>query len=110
MPVAFAILPTCAPAGPEVLGFIAVRPVLSASDPGVDVSAAICGLGRPVPGMSCDNKPMLMLTNTDAREILSIGPPLFDPDLSTDRTDRFCASELIRETETLFERLGKELP
>jgi GTP-binding protein Era len=49
-----------------------------------------------------------MLSNDDAREILPIGPPLYDPDFFTDRTDRFCASELIRET--LFERLGKELP
>eukprot|EP00956_Cyclotella_meneghiniana_P007964 scaffold10576_cov22-Cyclotella_meneghiniana.AAC.1 len=49
-----------------------------------------------------------MLSNEDAREILPIGPPLYDPDFFTDRTDRFCASELIRET--LFEKLGKELP
>ena len=106
LPDAFAILPTCAAAGPEDPGVVAVRSLLSANDPGVDVPAAIRGLGRPVPGMFCDNKPML--TNEDAREILPIGPPLYDPDFFTDRTDRFCASELIRET--LFERLGKELP
>ncbi|EED87859.1 predicted protein [Thalassiosira pseudonana CCMP1335] len=41
-------------------------------------------------------------------DLLPIGPPLYHPDFFTDRTDRFCASELIRET--LFETLGKELP
>ena len=105
LPDAFAILPTCAAAGEDDAGVIALRSILSANDPAVDVSAAIRGLGRPVPGMFRD-KPML--TNEDARVILPNGPPLYDPDFFTDRTDRFCASELIRET--LFETLGKELP
>jgi GTP-binding protein Era len=105
LPDAFVILPTCAAAGPDDPGVTALRSILSANDPEVDVPAAIRGLGRPVPGMFRD-KPML--SNDDAREILPIGPPLYDPDFFTDRTDRFCASELIRET--LFERLGKELP
>ena len=35
-------------------------------------------------------------------------PPLYHSDFFTDRTDRFCASELIREV--LFTSLGKELP
>lgn len=105
LPDAFAILPICAAAGPDDPGVVALRSILSANDPDVDVPAAIRGLGRPVPGMFKD-KPML--TNEDAREILPIGPPLYDPDFFTDRTDRFCASELIRET--LFEKLGKELP
>eukprot|EP00956_Cyclotella_meneghiniana_P002993 scaffold3660_cov22-Cyclotella_meneghiniana.AAC.4 len=107
LPDAIAILPICAAAGPEDAGVVAVRSILSANDPSVDVPAAFRGLGRPVPGMFRDNnKPML--SNEDAREILPIGPPLYDPDFFTDRTDRFCASELIRET--LFEKLGKELP
>lgn len=105
LPDAFAILPACAAAGPDDPGVVALRSILSANDPDVDVPAAIRGLGRPVPGMFKD-KPML--TNEDAREILPIGPPLYDPDFFTDRTDRFCASEMIRET--LFEKLGKELP
>ena len=105
LPDAFAILPICAAAGSDDEGVVALRSILSANDPGVDVPSAIRGLGRPVPGMFRD-KPML--TNEDAREILPLGPPLYDPDFFTDRTDRFCASETIRET--LFEKLGKELP
>lgn len=105
LPDAFAILPTCAAGGPDDPGVLALRSILLSNDPEVDVAAAIRGLGRPVPGMF-KYKPML--SNENAREILPIGPPLYDPDFFTDRTDRFCASELIRET--LFEKLGKELP
>jgi GTP-binding protein Era len=69
------------------------------------VGSAIRGLGRPIPGMFATTN---MIGNDDAKEILPIGPPLYHPDFFTDRTDRFCASEIVRET--LFERLGKELP
>ena len=36
------------------------------------------------------------------------GPPLFDPDALTDRSERFLAAEMIREK--LFRQLGDELP
>jgi GTP-binding protein Era len=42
------------------------------------------------------------------KEVIPVGPPLYHPDFFTDRTDRFCVSELIREI--LFTSLGKELP
>ena len=45
------------------------------------------------------------------RELLSLlpeGPPLYGPDVLTDRTERFLAGELIREQ--LFLRLRQELP
>jgi len=45
------------------------------------------------------------------RELLGIlpeGPPLYGPDVLTDRTERFLAGELIREQ--LFLRLRQELP
>jgi GTP-binding protein Era len=45
------------------------------------------------------------------RELLGLlpeGPPLFGPDVLTDRTERFLAGELIREQ--LFLRLRQELP
>eukprot|EP00804_Cyclotella_cryptica_P020050 CCRYP_014864-RA/>CCRYP_014864-RA protein AED:0.02 eAED:0.02 QI:171/1/1/1/1/1/2/249/533 len=106
LPEVFAILPTCAANGPNDAGVVALRSILLANDPNVDVSGAIRALGRPVPGMFCGDR--TMIGNDEAREILPIGPPLYGPDFFTDRTDRFCASELIRET--LFERLGKELP
>ena len=50
----------------------------------------------------------MLISDDEAREILPIGPPLYHPDFFTDRTDRFCASELIRET--LFLSMKKELP
>jgi GTP-binding protein Era len=106
LPDAFAILPTCAAAGPDDAGVVALRSILLANDPDVDVAAAVRNLGRPVPGMFADGKPMI--SNEEARGILPLGPPLYDPDFFTDRTDRFCASELIRET--LFEKMTKELP
>jgi len=36
------------------------------------------------------------------------GPPMYDPDSLTDRSERFLAAELIREK--LFRRLGEEVP
>ncbi|KAL7465861.1 hypothetical protein ACHAXS_006164 [Conticribra weissflogii] len=115
LPNAFAILPTCAANGPNDPGVEALRSILLANDPSVDVGGAIRNLGRPVPGMfsaslqasSASGAPA-MITNDIAREILPVGPPLYHPDFFTDRTDRFCTSELIRET--LFTSLGKELP
>jgi GTPase len=41
-------------------------------------------------------------------KILPAGPPLFDPDTLTDRSERFLAAELIREQ--LFNRLRQEIP
>lgn len=105
LPNAFAIIPTCAANGPDDPGVVALRSILLANEPSSDVGSAIRGLGRPIPGMFATTN---MIGNNDAREILPIGPPLYHPDFFTDRTDRFCASEIIRET--LFERLGKELP
>jgi len=106
LPDAFAILPTCAADGPNDPGVVALRSILLANDPNVDVGSAIRGLGRPLPAMFAATKNMI--SNEEARAILPVGPPLYHPDFFTDRTDRFCASELIRET--LFENLGKELP
>jgi GTP-binding protein Era len=41
-------------------------------------------------------------------KLLPKGPPLYEPDMLTDRTERFLAAELIREQ--LFLRLRQELP
>lgn len=106
LPGAFAIIPTCAANGPDDPGVVALRSMLLANDPSVDVGEAIRGLGRPVPGMFAGGAHMI--SGEEARGILPVGPPLYHPDFFTDRTDRFCASELIRET--LFLSLGKELP
>ena len=106
LPDAFAIIPTCAANGPDDQGVVALRSILLANDPDVDVGAAIRALGRPVAGMFPEN--CIMPTNKEARTILPLGPPLYHADFFTDRTDRFCASELIRET--LFESFKKEMP
>ncbi|HEU4732850.1 MAG TPA: GTPase Era [Kofleriaceae bacterium] len=39
---------------------------------------------------------------------LPLGPPLFPPEMVTDRSDQFIAQEIIREQ--LYHQLGKELP
>ena len=107
LPDAFAIIPTCAANGPEDQGVVALRSILLANDPDVNVGAAIRNLGRPVAGMFPANA-SIMPSNEEAKAILPIGPPLYHEDFFTDRTDRFCASELIRET--LFESFKKEMP
>lgn len=110
LPDAFAIIPICAANGPEDPGVVALRSMLLANDPSMDVGQAIRGLGRPVMGMfeGDDTGGGGMISEEKVRDIIPIGPPLYHPDFFTDRTDRFCASEIIRET--LFESLGKELP
>ena len=107
LPDAFAIVPCCAASGPSDPGVVALRSILLANDPEVDVGGAIRDLGRPVPGMIAP-KYGGMISREDAAGIVPKGPPLYDAEFLTDRTDRFCASELIRET--LLEMLGKELP
>ncbi|KAK1738714.1 GTPase Era family protein [Skeletonema marinoi] len=107
LPDAFAIIPTCAANGPDDQGVVALRSILLANDPDVNVGAAIRNLGRPVAGMFPSSSGG-MPTNEEAKAILPLGPPLYHADFFTDRTDRFCASELIRET--LFETLKKEMP
>ncbi|KAL3810718.1 hypothetical protein ACHAXA_008491 [Cyclostephanos tholiformis] len=107
LPNALAILPTCAANGPTDPGIVALRSMLMSNDPTIDVGAAIRALGRPVPGMFA-NDDTLMPSVDECRDIVPVGPPLYQSDFFTDRTDRFCSSELIRET--LFTSLGKELP
>ena len=126
LPNAFAILPTCASNGPNDVGVVALRSILLANevDMNIDVGASIRALGRPVPGMFPINNhdsdaiattttmPILKSSSLSfderCKEIIPIGPPLYHSDFFTDRTDRFCASELIRGV--LFTSLGKELP
>ena len=106
LPDAFAIIPTCAANGPNDPGVSMVRSILLSNDPNADIGQSIRNLGRPVPGMFSNNN--VMISREDAQGILPIGPPLYHEDFFTDRTDRFCASEIIRET--IFESLKKELP
>ena len=106
LPDAFAVVPCCAASGPSDPGVAALRSILLANDPGVDVGGAVRALGRPVPGMFAGDG--RTPSPGECAKIVPAGPPLYHPDFLTDRTDRFCASELVRET--LFERTGKELP
>jgi GTP-binding protein Era len=112
LPDALAILPACAASGPTDPGVSALRSMLLSGEPGVlDVGSAIRALGRPVPGMFAGgggDGTTTIPSDDVCRGIVPEGPPLYHPDFFTDRTDRFCASELIRET--LFTSLGKELP
>ena len=48
------------------------------------------------------------LTRDDTVGILPVGPPLYDEDVLTDRSERFFCAELIREA--LLETLNKEIP
>ncbi|OEU13765.1 putative GTP-binding protein [Fragilariopsis cylindrus CCMP1102] len=50
------------------------------------------------------------LTNDDVKQLLPIGPPLYDDDFLSDRSVRFFCSELIREALLESRYLKKELP
>ncbi|KAL7552448.1 hypothetical protein ACHAWF_015689 [Thalassiosira exigua] len=108
LPDAFAIIPACATNGVDDPGVTALRSLLTCNDPAVDLGDAVRALGRPVPGMFRTSDPSGIPSRDEARKILPSGPPLYHPDVLTDRTDRFCASEVIRGA--LFRKLGKELP
>jgi len=53
-------------------------------------------------------KSKLWLENDEARKLLPLGPPLYEIDSLTDRSERFFTSEIIRGS--IFVNLGKEVP
>ena len=104
LPEAIAILPVSASHGADDPGVVALRRILAG---GPDVPAALRGLGRPIQGTFPNG--VKSYTDEQVRDmLLPISPPLYDPDILTDRTERFVASEMIREA--LFMSLKKELP
>jgi len=103
LPNALAIIPASASDGPNDAGVEALRKLLIG---GPDVPKAFRDLGRPVQGMFREG--VKTVEDEEAKNIIPLGPPLYDEDMLTDRTERFFASEIIRSV--LFEKLGKELP
>lgn len=103
VPDALAVIPVSASNGSRDVGVLALRSLLLG---GPDVPAAFRDLGRPVAGMFLPG--VKFIDNEGACRIIPKGPPLYDYDTLTDRTERFFASEIIRAT--LFTKLGKELP
>uniref|UniRef100_A0A7S3V7L9 KH type-2 domain-containing protein n=2 Tax=Chaetoceros debilis TaxID=122233 RepID=A0A7S3V7L9_9STRA len=103
VPDAVAIIPMTASNGGDNAGVDALRTLLLG---GEDVPKAFRALGRPIPGMFQEG--VKFINDDAARELIPCGPPLYDPETLTDRTERFFASEIIRAT--LFTKLGKELP
>ncbi|KAL3936931.1 MAG: hypothetical protein SGARI_002347 [Bacillariaceae sp.] len=103
LPNAMAIVPVSADEGVDNAGVQLLRQLLVGGD---DIQQYIRNLGRPVPGMFVDGKQFL--TDEDAKSLLPQGPPLYDEEALTDRSERFFCSELIREA--IFECLNKEVP
>ena len=103
LPEALIILPISACDGPNGAGVDVLRRILMGKE---NVSSALRGLGRPIAGMFREG--MNTLTDFVCQEILPIGPPLYDRDTLTDRSERFFSSEIIRAS--LFENLRKEVP
>ncbi|KAG7363930.1 GTP-binding protein Era [Nitzschia inconspicua] len=102
---------------PNALAIVPVSAVEGVSNPGVDllrmilvgegdIPSAIRNMGRPIAGMFRNNQQFL--SNEDAKALLPLGPPLYEQDVLTDRSERFFCAELIRES--LFECLNKEVP
>jgi small GTP-binding protein len=104
LPNALAILPVSASEGSTDVGVQALRAILKG---GPDVPSSFRALGRPIPGMFSD-RDKTMLDNEQAQQLLPFGPPLYDGEQFTDRTERFCASEMIRAA--LLTSFSKELP
>jgi len=103
LPKAKAIIPLSAEDGVNQKGVTALRTLLLG---GEDVPAAFRELGRPIQGMFPEG--VQFITNDDATKLLPLGPPLYDEETLTDRSERFFSSEIIRAA--LFRKLNKELP
>jgi GTPase len=87
----------------NTLGVSILRKVLMGES---NIPQALRDLGRPIPGMFPSD--LRTISDEIARDLLPLGPPLYESDALTDRSERFFASELIRSA--LFENLRKELP
>jgi len=114
IPKAKLILPCSAIQKEDDPGFHLLRSLLLLD---ADLPTLFRQLGRPRPGMfppnqndntHGQNKPKMWLENDEAREWIPSGPPLYEVDSLTDRTERFFASEIIRGS--IFLNLGKEVP
>jgi GTPase len=103
LPKAKAIIPLSAEDGVNQKGVTALRTLLLG---GEDVPAAFRELGRPIQGMFPEG--VQFITSDDATKLLPLGPPLYDEETLTDRSERFFSSEIIRAA--LFRKLNKELP
>jgi GTPase len=116
LPNALAIIPLCAAAqdqkeetdqteefSSQHPGVHLLRQILIGGD---DIPASIRAFGRPIPGMFQPG--VTFLSDEDAKALLPEGPPLYDEESISDRSERFFVSELIRES--LFDCLQKELP
>jgi small GTP-binding protein len=103
LPQAVAILPISASKGPNDMGIDILRRILMG---GEDVPAALRNLGRPIMGMFPEG--LTTVTDEIAKELLPLGPPLYDVETLTDRSERFFSSEIIRAS--LFQNLSKEIP
>ena len=104
IPKAALILPCSAKQKEDDTGFMLLRSILMLD---ADLPSLFRALGRPRPGMFPANKQM-WLENEDAQKFIPLGPPLYEVDSLTDRTERFFASEIIRGS--IFVKLGKEVP
>ena len=83
IPNALAILPLTASNGGDDVGVMALRSLLLG---GPDVPASVRDMGRPIPGMFPPN--VKFISNQEALEIIPSGPPLYDENTLTDRTER----------------------
>ena len=83
VPDALAIIPLTASNGGDDVGVIALRTLLMG---GPDVPKVFRDLGRPLQGMFQPG--IKFIENDEARAIIPSGPPLYDPETLTDRTER----------------------
>jgi small GTP-binding protein len=103
LPQAVVVLPISAGEGSHGAGVDLLRKILMGKD---DVPAAFRALGRPLSGMFQDG--INTISENACKELLPLGPPLYDEDTLTDRSERFFSSEIIRAS--LFQNLRKEVP
>jgi small GTP-binding protein len=102
LPNAVAIIPLVA-TDPNHAGVRCLRTLLCGIS---DVPESIRNLGRPIPGMFREG--VKFISNQESRSLLPVGPPLYEEDALTDRSERFFASEMIRAA--IFEEFQKEIP
>jgi len=104
LPDAKCILPLSAAQNKDHPGFAVLKAILLAQP---DLTSHFRNLGKPRKGMFPSLQQM-WLEPDDVWDYIPEGPPLYDANSISDRSERFFCSEIIRKT--IFQLFGKEVP
>lgn len=104
LPNAKCILPLSAETSHHNSGFAVLKAILLGQE---DLPSLFRNLGKPRAGMFASSS-KLWFEPEEVLDYIPSGPPLYDPNSLSDRSERFFCSEIIRKS--IFQLFGKEVP